>query len=136
MVAASVSNRVVTNAFSRSALGDRLEPTAYNSPRRRSGCSILIGLRDRIGLGRQGWPSRQAITLRPGRIPQLSTGGRSGAGPARDGMLPLRSALCALRHGVKNAMPADERILDFCVETLGRVAVVRRRNWPGAAAGQ
>jgi 3-keto-5-aminohexanoate cleavage enzyme len=121
----------------------------------------------------------------PGMIVQLSTGGRSGAGQARGGMLPLRPDMASLsvgsnnfptrvyenppdlvdwlaaevlRHdvkpeieafdlshivqasrmaadgrlksplyvqfvmGVKNAMPADERILDFYIETLNRLA--------------
>ena len=121
----------------------------------------------------------------PGLIVQLSTGGRSGAGQARGGMLPLRPDMASLsvgsnnfptrvyenppdlvdwlasemlRHdvkpeieafdlshvvqaarmqgdgrlkgplyvqfvmGVKNAMPADERILDFYIETLARLA--------------
>jgi 3-keto-5-aminohexanoate cleavage enzyme len=121
----------------------------------------------------------------PGMIVQLSTGGRSGAGQARGGMLSLRPDMASLsvgsnnfptrvyenppdlvdwlaaemlRHdvkpeieafdlshivqatrmaadgrlksplyvqfvmGVKNAMPADERILDFYIETLHRLA--------------
>lgn len=121
----------------------------------------------------------------PGMIVQFSTGGRSGAGQARGGMLPLRPDMASLsvgsnnfptrvyenppdlvdwlaaemlRHdvkpeieafdlshivqaarmaadgrlkgplyvqfvmGVKNAMPADERILDFYIETLARLA--------------
>lgn len=121
----------------------------------------------------------------PGMIVQLSTGGRSGAGQARGGMLPLRPDMASLavgsnnfptrvyenppdlvdwlasemlRHdvkpeieafdlshivqatrmaadgrlasplyvqfvmGVKNAMPADERIFDFYIETLRRLA--------------
>jgi uncharacterized protein (DUF849 family) len=121
----------------------------------------------------------------PGMIVQLSTGGRSGAGKARGGMLPLRPDMASLsvgsnnfptrvyenppdlvdwlasemlEHdvkpeieafdlshivqaatmlkdgrlkgplyvqfvmGVKNAMPADERILDFYIETLNRLA--------------
>ena len=124
-----------------------------------------------------------------GMIVQLSTGGRSGAGTARGGMLPLRPDMASLtvgsnnfptrvyenppdlvdwlagemrQHavlpeieafdlshivqaarmsaegrlpgrlyvqfvfGVKNAMPADERILDIYIETLERLA-------PGAA---
>jgi uncharacterized protein (DUF849 family) len=119
----------------------------------------------------------------PGMIIQLSTGGRSGAGRARGGMLPLRPDMASLAvgsnnfptrvyenppdlvdwlaaemltydikpeieafdlshitqaavmqkdgrlkgplyvqfvMGVKNAMPADERILDFYIETLKR----------------
>lgn len=121
----------------------------------------------------------------PGMIVQLSTGGRSGAGRARGGMLPLRPDMASLSvgsnnfptrvyenppdlvdwlasemltydikpeieafdlshivqaaamvkdgrlkgplyvqfvMGVKNAMPADERILDFYIETLERQA--------------
>lgn len=121
----------------------------------------------------------------PGMIIQLSTGGRSGAGVARGGMLPLRPDMASLSvgsnnfpsrvyenppdlvdwlagemmtygikpeieafdlshivqaatmaqdgrlasplyvqfvMGVKNAMPADERILDFYIETLARLA--------------
>lgn len=121
----------------------------------------------------------------PGMIVQLSTGGRSGAGQARGGMLPLRPDMASLSvgsnnfptrvyenppdlvdwlaaemlryevkpeieafdlshivqatrmqadgrlkgplyvqfvMGVKNAMPADERILDFYIETLARLA--------------
>jgi 3-keto-5-aminohexanoate cleavage enzyme len=119
----------------------------------------------------------------PGMIVQLSTGGRSGAGRARGGMLPLRPDMASLSvgsnnfptrvyenppdlvdwlaaemlthnvkpeieafdlshiiqactmqkdgrlkgplyvqfvMGVKNAMPADERVLDFYIETLRR----------------
>jgi 3-keto-5-aminohexanoate cleavage enzyme len=121
----------------------------------------------------------------PGMIIQLSTGGRSGAGKARGGMLPLRPDMASLSvgsnnfptrvyenppdlvdwlasemihfgikpeiecfdlshivqaaamqkdgrlkgplyvqfvMGVKNAMPADERIFDFYIETLNRLA--------------
>lgn len=121
----------------------------------------------------------------PGMIVQLSTGGRSGAGKARGGMLPLCPDMASLSvgsnnfparvyenppdlidwlasemlsrdikpeieafdlshivqaasmqkdgrlkgplyvqfvMGVKNAMPADERIMDFYVETLNRLA--------------
>jgi 3-keto-5-aminohexanoate cleavage enzyme len=121
----------------------------------------------------------------PGMIVQLSTGGRSGAGQARGGMLPLRPDMASLSvgsnnfptrvyenppdlvdwlaaemlrlnikpelecfdlshivqatrmlkdgrlkgplyvqfvMGVKNAMPADERIFDFYIETLNRLA--------------
>lgn len=121
----------------------------------------------------------------PGMIVQLSTGGRSGAGMARGGMLPLRPDMASLTvgsnnfptrvyenppdlvewlasemqqyevrpeieafdlshivqaarmaadgrlpgplyvqfvFGVKNAMPADERILDIYIETLERLA--------------
>lgn len=121
----------------------------------------------------------------PGMIIQLSTGGRSGAGQARGGMLPLRPDMASLSvgsnnfptrvyenppdlvdwlaaemfkydikpeieafdlshvvqaaamqrdgrlkgplyvqfvMGVKNAMPADEPILDFYIETLKRLA--------------
>jgi 3-keto-5-aminohexanoate cleavage enzyme len=121
----------------------------------------------------------------PGMIVQLSTGGRSGAGMARGGMLPLRPDMASLTvgsnnfptrvyenppdlvewlaaqmreyavrpeieafdlshivqaarmaaderlpgplcvqfvFGVKNAMPADERILDIYIETLARLA--------------
>jgi len=121
----------------------------------------------------------------PGMIVQLSTGGRSGAGTARGGMLPLRPDMASLTvgsnnfptrvyenppdlvdwlaaemrthrvkpeieafdlshvvqaarmaadgrlegplyvqfvMGVKNAMPADERILDIYIETLQRFA--------------
>lgn len=119
----------------------------------------------------------------PGMIVQLSTGGRSGAGRERGGMLPLRPDMASLSvgsnnfptrvyenppdlvdwlaaemltynvkpeieafdlshiiqaammqrdgrlkaplyvqfvMGVKNAMPADERVLDFYIETLAR----------------
>ncbi|MCB2136070.1 MAG: 3-keto-5-aminohexanoate cleavage protein [Rhodobacteraceae bacterium] len=121
----------------------------------------------------------------PGMIVQLSTGGRSGAGSARGGMLPLCPDMASLSvgsnnfptrvyenppdlvdwlasemlkydvkpeieafdlghivqatrmaadgrlksplyvqfvMGVKNAMPADERIFDFYIETLSRLA--------------
>ena len=121
----------------------------------------------------------------PGMIIQLSTGGRSGAGKERGGMLPLKPDMASLSvgsnnfptrvyenppdlvdwlaaemlkfeikpeveafdlshiaqaatmqkdgrlkgplyvqfvMGVKNAMPADERILDFYIETLNRLA--------------
>ena len=121
----------------------------------------------------------------PGLIVQFSTGGRSGAGAARGGMLPLKPDMASLsvgsnnfptrvyenppvlvdwlagemaRHdikpeiecfdlshivqaafmrkdgrlkgplyvqfvmGVRNAMPADERIFDFYIETLNRYA--------------
>jgi 3-keto-5-aminohexanoate cleavage enzyme len=121
----------------------------------------------------------------PGMIVQLSTGGRSGAGKARGGMLPLRPDMASLTTGsnnfptrvyenppdlvdwlaqemmffdikpeieafdlshivqattmqrdgrlkgplyvqfvmgVKNAMPADEPIFDFYVETLNRLS--------------
>lgn len=121
----------------------------------------------------------------PGMIVQLSTGGRSGAGRERGGMLPLAPDMASLSvgsnnfptrvyenppdlvdwlasemllhevkpeieafdlshvvqatrmqadgrlkgplyvqfvMGVKNAMPADERILDFYIETLNRLA--------------
>lgn len=121
----------------------------------------------------------------PGLIIQLSTGGRSGAGTARGGMLPLKPDMASLSvgsnnfptrvyenppdlvdwlaaemlkynvkpeieafdlshivqacrmaadgrlkgplyvqfvMGVKNAMPADERILDIYIETLHRLA--------------
>jgi 3-keto-5-aminohexanoate cleavage enzyme len=121
----------------------------------------------------------------PGMIVQFSTGGRSGAGAARGGMLPLRPDMASLTvgsnnfptrvyenppdlvdwlaaemlrygvkpeveafdlshviqaalmqrdgrlagplyvqfvMGVKNAMPADERVLDFYIETLARYA--------------
>jgi uncharacterized protein (DUF849 family) len=121
----------------------------------------------------------------PGMVVQLSTGGRSGAGHARGGMLPLRPDMASLSvgsnnfpnrvyenppdlvdwlaaemlkfdvkpeieafdlshiiqaaamqkdgrlkgplyvqfvMGVRNAMPADERVFDFYVETLKRYA--------------
>jgi 3-keto-5-aminohexanoate cleavage enzyme len=121
----------------------------------------------------------------PGMIVQLSTGGRSGAGKTRGGMLPLKPDMaslsvgsnnfptrvyenppdlvdwlasemltynvkpeieafdlshiiqaCAMQRddrlkgplyvqfvmGVKNAMPADERVLDFYIETLKRLS--------------
>jgi 3-keto-5-aminohexanoate cleavage enzyme len=121
----------------------------------------------------------------PGMIVQLSTGGRSGAGKTRGGMLPLKPDMASLsvgsnnfptrvyenppdlvdwlasemlNHnvkpeieafdlshiiqacvmqkdgrlkgplyvqfvmGVKNAMPADERVLDFYIETLKRLS--------------
>ena len=121
----------------------------------------------------------------PGMIVQLSTGGRSGAGQARGGMLPLRPDMASLSvgsnnfptrvyenppdlvdwlasemlkynvkpeieafdlshivqattmqkdgrlkgplyvqfvMGVKNAMPADEKIFDFYIETLKRLS--------------
>ena len=121
----------------------------------------------------------------PGMIIQLSTGGRSGAGQARGGMLPLQPDMASLSvgsnnfptrvyenppelvdwlasemikfnvkpeieafdlshivqatrmatdgrlkgplyvqfvMGVKNAMPADEKIFDFYIETLQRLA--------------
>jgi uncharacterized protein (DUF849 family) len=133
----------------------------------------------------------------PGMIVQLSTGGRSGAGRARGGMLPLRPDMASLAvgsnnfparvyenppdlvdwlaaemltHGVKpeieafdlshiiqaavmqkdgrlkgplyvqfvlgvkNAMPADERVLDFYIETLQRYAP--DALWCAAGIGQ
>ncbi|SES42252.1 Uncharacterized conserved protein, DUF849 family [Tranquillimonas rosea] len=132
----------------------------------------------------------------PGMIVQLSTGGRSGAGKARGGMLPLRPDMASLSvgsnnfptrvyenppdlvdwlaeemrthdikpeieafdlshivqaakmaddgrlktplyvqfvMGVKNAMPADERIFDFYIETLDRFAP--DAQWCGAGIG-
>lgn len=132
----------------------------------------------------------------PGMIVQLSTGGRSGAGKARGGMLPLRPDMASLAvgsnnfptrvyenppdlvdwlasemlahdvkpeieafdlshivqaaamardgrlkaplyvqfvMGVKNAMPADERIFDVYIETLGRLAP--GSLWCGAGIG-
>lgn len=132
----------------------------------------------------------------PGMIVQLSTGGRSGAGKARGGMLPLRPDMASLSvgsnnfptrvyenppdlvdwlaaemrdydvkpeieafdlshivqatrmqadgrlrgplyvqfvMGVKNAMPADERIFEFYIETLGRLAP--DALWCGAGIG-
>jgi 3-keto-5-aminohexanoate cleavage enzyme len=131
-----------------------------------------------------------------GMIVQLSTGGRSGAGQARGGMLPLRPDMASLSvgsnnfptrvyenppdlvdwlasqmlahdvkpeieafdlshvvqacgmardgrlkgplyvqfvMGVKNAMPADERILDFYIETLKRLAP--DASWCAAGIG-
>lgn len=133
----------------------------------------------------------------PGMIVQLSTGGRSGAGRARGGMLPLRPDMASLSigsnnfatrvndnppdlvewlaeemlrygvtpecevfdlshlfkvkemagrrrlaatpyvqfvMGVKNAMPADERIFDFYIETLNRLAP--GSQWCAAGIGQ
>ncbi len=133
----------------------------------------------------------------PGMIVQLSTGGRSGAGKARGGMLPLRPDMASLAvgsnnfparvyenppdlvdwlasemlahgvkpeieafdlshiiqaavmqkdgrlkgplyvqfvMGVKNAMPADERVLDFYIETLQRYAP--DALWCAAGIGQ
>ncbi|HHX88378.1 MAG TPA: 3-keto-5-aminohexanoate cleavage protein [Paracoccus sp.] len=132
----------------------------------------------------------------PGMILQFSTGGRSGAGMARGGMLPLRPDMASLSvgsnnfptrvyenppdlvdwlasemlahgvkpeieafdlshivqaarmaadgrlqaplyvqfvMGVKNAMPADERIFDFYIETLNRLAP--DALWCGAGIG-
>ncbi len=132
----------------------------------------------------------------PGMIIQFSTGGRSGAGQARGGMLPLRPDMASLSvgsnnfptrvyenppdlvdwlagemrahdikpeieafdlshivqaaamardgrllgplyvqfvMGVKNAMPADERIFDFYIETLNRLAP--GAEWCGAGIG-
>jgi 3-keto-5-aminohexanoate cleavage enzyme len=132
----------------------------------------------------------------PGMIVQLSTGGRSGAGKARGGMLPLRPDMASLSvgsnnfptrvyenppdlvdwlasemlthdvkpeieafdlshiiqaatmqkdgrlkgplyvqfvMGVKNAMPADERVLDFYIETLKRYAP--DAHWCAAGIG-
>lgn len=132
----------------------------------------------------------------PGLIVQFSTGGRSGAGQARGGMLPLRPDMASLTvgsnnfptrvyenppdlvdwlaaemlahdikpeieafdlshvvqaarmaadgrlkgplyvqfvMGVKNAMPADEEILDFYVRTLRRLAP--DALWCGAGIG-
>jgi uncharacterized protein (DUF849 family) len=132
----------------------------------------------------------------PGMIIQLSTGGRSGAGYERGGMLPLRPDMASLSvgsnnfptrvyenspdlvdwlasemiahdvkpeieafdlghviqactmardgrlksplyvqfvMGVKNAMPADERVLDFYIETLNRLAP--DAQWCGAGIG-
>ena len=133
----------------------------------------------------------------PGMIVQLSTGGRSGSGKARGGMLALRPDMASLAvgsnnfpsrvyenppdlvdwlasemqkydvkpeieafdlshvvqatvmqrdgrlrgplfvqfvMGVKNAMPADERIFDFYIETLKRLAP--DAQWCGAGIGQ
>jgi 3-keto-5-aminohexanoate cleavage enzyme len=133
----------------------------------------------------------------PGMIVQLSTGGRSGAGKARGGMLPLKPDMASLSvgsnnfptrvyenppdlvdwlasemlahdvkpeieafdlshivqaarmaadgrlksplfvqfvMGVKNAMPADERIFDFYIETLKRLAP--DALWCAAGIGQ
>jgi 3-keto-5-aminohexanoate cleavage enzyme len=132
----------------------------------------------------------------PGMIVQLSTGGRSGSGKARGGMLPLAPDMASLAvgsnnfptrvyenppdlvdwlasemlrygvkpeieafdlshviqaatmqrdgrlrgplyvqfvMGVKNAMPADERVLDFLVETLKRYAP--DAQWCAAGVG-
>jgi 3-keto-5-aminohexanoate cleavage enzyme len=132
----------------------------------------------------------------PGMIVQLSTGGRSGAGRTRGGMLPLRPDMASLSvgsnnfptrvyenppdlvdwlasemltynvkpeieafdlshimqaaamqkdgrlkgplyvqfvMGVKNAMPADERIFDFYIETLKRVSP--GAQWCAAGVG-
>ena len=132
----------------------------------------------------------------PGMIVQLSTGGRSGAGKARGGMLPLRPDMASLSvgsnnfptrvyenppdlvdwlasemlthdikpeieafdlshimqaaamqkdgrlkgplyvqfvMGVKNAMPADERVMDFYIETLNRLAP--EAQWCAAGIG-
>ena len=132
----------------------------------------------------------------PGMIVQLSTGGRSGSGRERGGMLPLRPDMASLSvgsnnfptrvyenspdlvdwlasemlkygvkpeieafdlshivqaaqmaedgrlkgplyvqfvMGVKNAMPADERIFDFYIETLQRFAP--DALWCGAGVG-
>jgi 3-keto-5-aminohexanoate cleavage enzyme len=133
----------------------------------------------------------------PGIIVQLSTGGRSGAGTARGGMLPLRPDMASLSvgsnnfptrvyenppdlvdwlaaemqrcgvkpeieafdlshivqatamqrdgrlqgplyvqfvMGVKNAMPADEPILDFYIQTLKRLSP--DAQWCAAGIGQ
>jgi 3-keto-5-aminohexanoate cleavage enzyme len=133
----------------------------------------------------------------PGMIVQLSTGGRSGAGKARGGMLPLRPDMASLSvgsnnfptrvyenppdlvdwlasemlvydvkpeieafdlshiiqaatmqregrlkgplyvqfvMGVKNAMPADERVLDFYIDTLKRLSP--DALWCAAGIGQ
>lgn len=135
----------------------------------------------------------------PGMIVQLSTGGRSGAGAARGGMLPLRPDMASLSvgsnnfptrvyenppelvdwlasemrthdvmpeieafdlshiiqaarmaddgrltrplyvqfvMGVKNAMPVDERVLDFYIETLNRYAPDAMWCAAGIGAGQ
>jgi 3-keto-5-aminohexanoate cleavage enzyme len=132
----------------------------------------------------------------PGMIIQFSTGGRSGAGAARGGMLPLKPDMASLSvgsnnfptrvyenppdlvdwlaaemtrygikpeiecfdlshivqaaamqkdgrlkgllyvqfvMGVKNAMPADERIFDFYIETLRRLAP--EAQWCAAGIG-
>ncbi len=132
----------------------------------------------------------------PGMIIQLSTGGRSGAGKVRGGMLPLRPDMASLSvgsnnfptrvyenppdlvdwlasemvtydikpeieafdlshiiqaatmqkdgrlkgplyvqfvMGVKNAMPADERVLDFYIETLKRYSP--EAQWCAAGIG-
>jgi 3-keto-5-aminohexanoate cleavage enzyme len=132
----------------------------------------------------------------PGMIVQLSTGGRSGAGQGRGGMLPLRPDMASLSvgsnnfptrvyenppdlvdwlasemltynikpeieafdlshiiqaatmekdgrlkgplyvqfvMGVKNAMPADERVLDFYIETLKRFSPTAQ--WCAAGVG-
>ncbi|MBU2031495.1 MAG: 3-keto-5-aminohexanoate cleavage protein [Alphaproteobacteria bacterium] len=135
----------------------------------------------------------------PGMIVQLSTGGRSGAGQERGGMLPLRPDMASLAvgsnnfpsrvyenppdlvdwlaaemrtygikpeievfdlshivqaarmqqdgrlvgplfvqfvMGVKNAMPADERIFDFYIETLNRLAPAAQWCAAGIGAAQ
>jgi len=135
----------------------------------------------------------------PGMIVQLSTGGRSGAGAERGGMLPLRPDMASLSvgsnnfptrvyenppdlvdwlasemrthdvmpeieafdlshiiqaarmaddgrlvrplyvqfvMGVKNAMPVDERVLDFYIETLNRYAPDAMWCAAGIGAGQ
>jgi uncharacterized protein (DUF849 family) len=133
----------------------------------------------------------------PGMIIQLSTGGRSGAGKARGGMLPLAPDMASLSvgsnnfptrvyenppdlvdwlasemiaynvkpeieafdlshifqaaamvrdgrlkaplhvqfvMGVKNAMPADRKVFEFYVETLGRL--LPEATWTGAGIGR
>lgn len=135
----------------------------------------------------------------PGMIVQFSTGGRSGAGTARGGMLPLRPDMASLSvgsnnfptrvyenppdlvawlasemrtyevkpeieafdlshivqaarmaargeikgplyvqfvMGVKNAMPVDERVFDFYIETLHRLAPDALWCGAGIGAGQ
>lgn len=133
----------------------------------------------------------------PGMIVQLSTGGRSGTGRERGGMLPLRPDMASLSvgsnnfptrvyenspelvdwlaaemrqygvkpeieafdlshmfqavsmladgrldgplhvqfvMGVKNAMPADRRVFEFFVETIGRLSP--EATWCGAGIGR
>lgn len=135
----------------------------------------------------------------PGMIVQLSTGGRSGSGQARGGMLPLRPDMASLSvgsnnfptrvyenppdlvdwlasemlkykvkpeieafdlshivqatrmaadgrlksplyvqfvMGVKNAMPADEKVFDFYIETLRRLAPDAKWCAAGIGAAQ
>jgi uncharacterized protein (DUF849 family) len=83
----------------------------------------------------------------PGMIVQLSTGGRSGTGRERGGMIPLKPEMCSLSTGscnfptriqfvmgVKNAMPADRAAFEFFVATLKRLAP--DATWTGAGIGR
>jgi uncharacterized protein (DUF849 family) len=94
----------------------------------------------------------------PGMITQLSTGGRSGTGRERGGMLSLKPDMASLATGsvnfparvyenspelidwlaavmgVKNAMPVDRAAFEFFVQTLKRLD--SKATWTGAGIGK